>query len=213
MSTTASTLKATDSSETTNSDGQLVRLKEGHEWHRMLIDRKRLNWISYLLKTTGSIFVTRSPTGEKKNKKCKLHQKVLLRLYKGSVFVFHLIVVASSAELGLPLLSCFQLRVRVRDDTPTDMIACKHQHPHNSRLTQHTHTRTQGQSLSLSHVQSVTNRPSQLHPFLWQPRWITLPLLPLIKDERGDGHTPGAWHGLISLILTRTQTLVHLTAV
>lgn len=68
MSTTASTLKATDSSETTNSDGQLVRLKEGHEWHRMLIDRKRLNWISYLLKTTGSIFVTRSPTGGKKKK-------------------------------------------------------------------------------------------------------------------------------------------------
>lgn len=131
----------------------------------------------------------------------------------GYVRLMFAILLVSSAELGLPPLPCFQLRVR--DDTPTDMIACKHRQPHNSQT--HTRTRTHAHNtrtvFSLSYMQSVTNTPGQLHPFLWQPWWITLPLLALIKDERGDGHTPGAWHGLISLILTHTHVPKHRTAV
>lgn len=103
-----------------------------------------------------------------------------------------------------PLWASPASELTVWDDTPTDMIACKHQQP--THTCTHTLTRT---VFSLSYMQSVTNRPGQLHPFLWQPWWITLPLLALIKDERGDGHTPGAWHGLISLILTSAHTHIQ----
>lgn len=89
----------------------------------------------------------------------------------------------------------------VSDDTPTDMIASKHQQPLSFR---HTHQWKNGLCLILVHTAH-----SQSHPFLWQPWWITRLLFPLIKGERGDGHTPGAWLGLIAPSLLHTESHLH----
>ena len=78
-----------------------------------------------------------------------------------------------------------------------------------SQDTQLTHTQGQSLSLLLCYTQAARNRPSQLLPSLWQPWWITCPLLPLIKGERGAGHTPGPWHGLISFILSFSLFPAH----
>ena len=103
----------------------------------------------------------------------------------GFLFVlsyFHPIVEASSTELSLVLSRCLQLRGR--DDTPTDMIASKHQLLHKSRHTTHTHART----VSLSLIVLYTGSKKQTQP-------IASLSLTAMMDHLSTSATNQGWKG------------------
>lgn len=74
----------------------------------------------------------------------------------------------------------------------------------------HTHKDSFSNSYYLTHSQQPTDPANCFLFFFRQSWWITCPVPPLIKGERGAGHTPGPWQGLIafirSLFLSYTST-------
>lgn len=166
----ASTRKATGSSEMTNfDDDRWLTRHEGIKSCPNNIKERRPN-LCLVSISAAHIFVFRWKT---------TYRKVLLGLSKD---IFHL----DSSLTGLLPYSRFSFLCWAQSASAS-LLPAQSQSEMTLPLT--------WLPLSISsHTTPDTHRPSQLHPVLWQTWWITCPLLPLIKGERGDGHAPGAWH-------------------